>query len=197
MDRLILASHGETDGNVGGLLNGDPSAPVALTPRGRDEARRLGEQLAGEPLGLCVTSHFPRTQETAGLALAGRDVPRLVVPELGDPDYGVFEGRPLADYRAWAGANPSSVGPPGGGEARLALVRRYVRGFGALLERPEAVVLAVLHSLPVGYLLGAREGRAPEPRVALVENARPYPVTAAELERALGVLEAWCAAPTW
>lgn len=196
MERLILARHGETDWNTRELLNGDPAVDVHLTEKGREEARRLGDGLAGEPVDLCVTSGFPRTVETAELALAGRTVPRLDVADLGDPDYGDFEGRAIEDYRAWASANPSSAAP-GRGESRQAIVTRYVRGFRLLLARPEPTILAVLHSLPVGYALAAREGQAPAPRVPLVANARPYRFTRAELECAVELLEGWCASPTW
>jgi probable phosphoglycerate mutase len=199
MERLILARHGETDWNVRRIVNGDPSVAVVLSERGRAEARRLGEELADTPLDLCVTSGFPRTQETADLALAGRNgaVPRLVVPELGDPHYGAFEGKGLDDFRAWAWANAATTAPPGGGESRHAVIGRYLGAFRRLLDRPEARILAVCHSLPVAYALGARDGHAPEPRAPMVANAHPYPFSRAELERAIAVLEEWCVSPTW
>lgn len=195
MERLILARHAETEWNTRGLLNGDPSVDVHLSEKGREEARRLGAELPDE-LELCVTSGFPRTVETAELALEGRTLPRLDVADLGDPDYGDFEGLGLEDYRAWASSNASTA-QPGGGEARHAVVTRYVRGFRLLLARPERTILAVLHSLPIGYALAAREGELPAPRVELVLNAHPYPFTRAELERAVELLEGWCASPSW
>jgi broad specificity phosphatase PhoE len=197
METLILARHAETDWNVRRIVNGDPTAAVVLTERGRAEARRLGEELAGEPIDLCVTSAFPRTKETADVALAGRDVPRLVVEELGDPGYGSFEGGSLDDYRAWAWAQPSSAAPPGGGEPRAAIVARYLRGFRRLLELREAAVLAVCHSLPVAYAVAANDGVAPERKVPLIENAHPYRFTRGELERVAETLEEWCASPSW
>lgn len=197
MQRLILARHAETGWNVERLVNGDPATPVVLTERGRGEARRLGEELAGEPIDLCVVTPFGRTHETAELALDGRDVPRLVVPELGDPGYGGFEGGSLDEYRTWAWSNPSTTAPPGGGEARAAIVERYARGFRRLLELPAATVLAVCHSLPVAYAIAAQQGNAPQPKVPLVQNAHAYPFTRGEVERVAAVLEGWCAAPTW
>jgi hypothetical protein len=77
-------------------------------------------------------------------------------------------------------------------------VQRYVTVYGALLVRPERTILAVVHALPIAYLLLARDGEPPRARVDIrVEYARPYPFACAELERSLAVLEAWCAAPTW
>ena len=197
MELLILARHAETDWNVERRVNGDPGVPVALTARGREEARRLGAALAADPIDLCVTTPFPRTRATADLALAGRDVPRLVVADLGDPFYGSFEGGSLDEYRAWAWEHPSSASPPGGGEARAAIVARYARGFRRLLECEERAVLAICHSLPVAYALAARDGTPPAPRARLVENAHPYRFTRAELERGVTTLETWCASPTW
>ncbi len=199
MERLILARHGETEWNLRKLVNGDPSVDVRLSARGREEARRLGEELAGESLDLCVTSGFPRTQETADLALAARaePVPRLVVPELADPVFGAFEGKDLDEYRTWAWTQPSASPLPGGGESRLAIVTRYAAAFRLLLERPEPSILAVCHSLPVAYAIAAQEGRAPEPKVPLVANAHPYRFTRDELARVVEILEGWCASPSW
>jgi probable phosphoglycerate mutase len=197
MERLILARHGETDWNVAKRVNGDPSVAVGLSAKGRDEARRLGEELRGAQLDLVVTSRFPRAQETAELALDGREVPRLVIAELDDPGYGSFEGGSLDVYREWAWGSPSSTSAPGGGESRAGIVARYAAGFRRVLELPEASLLVVAHSLPVAYALAAREGRPPEPRVPLVANAHPYPFTHAELERTVELMEGWCASPTW
>ncbi len=197
MRAAILARHGESEFSVRGLLNGDLAVAGGLTARGRDEARGLGAALREERIDLCVTSEFQRVRETADEALRGRDVPRLVLPDLNDPRYGRFEGRQLEEYRAWASSAPSSSAPEPGGESRLAIVERYVRAFRTLLARPEEAILVVAHSLPVAYALGAREGTAPGARVPLAEHAKPYPFTAEELERATGVLERWTANPTW
>jgi 2,3-bisphosphoglycerate-dependent phosphoglycerate mutase len=196
--RATLVRHGESEYSARGLLNGDPAVPVALTPRGRAQARELGERLRSERFDLCVTSDFPRVLETADELLRGRDdVPRLVLPELGDPRYGDFEGAHLDDDRAWAVSEPSSAVPGAGGESRLAIVRRLVGGFRTLLARPEEALLVVAHSLPISYALGARDGVQPGARVPLAELATPYPFTRDELERATDLLHAWAAAPTW
>lgn len=198
MEHLILARHGESDYSARGLLNGDPSTAVGLTERGEEEARRLGRELAGEPLDLAVHTGFPRTRETLELALAGRDVPVVEEPRLGDPRAGSFEGRTLDEYRAWAWNESSRLEAPGGGESRLAIVTRYAAAYRALLARHEGTILAVVHALPIAYLLLARAGEPPRPRVGVhVEYARPYPFAREELARSLGVLDAWCAAPTW
>ena len=197
MERLILARHGESVFSAKLLVNGEFGVAGPLTPRGVDEARALGRAIANDEIDLCVTSRFERTRQTADIALQGRDVPRLVVPELDDPRYGSFEGGALADYRAWADSVASAVEAPGAGESRRAIVTRYARGFRALLERGETSILAVIHSLPIAYMLAARDGESPRPVVRLVEHAHPYRFGAADAQRAVEVLEAWVAAPTW
>jgi broad specificity phosphatase PhoE len=174
-------------------VNGDPAVPCPLTARGREEAGKLGRALAGDAIDLCATSAFERTQETADLALAGRDVPRFVLSDLNDPHYGSFEGGSLDDYRAWAREHGSDVAPPGG-ESRREIVARYARGFETLLERPEPTILVVAHSLPVAYVVSAGE----IPRVVpLVAHAHPYRLSGEELRSVVGRMRAWLAEPTW
>jgi broad specificity phosphatase PhoE len=195
--RCFFARHGESEYSARDLLNGDAAVTVGLTEAGVEQARRLGHALRAEQIDLCVTTQLPRVILTADLALEGRDVPRLVLPELNDPLYGPYEGRTIEEYRAWAVNAPSSAVPGEGGESRYSIVARYVRGFRVVLDRPEEALLVVAHSLPLSYLLGALEGLVPGARVPLVPYAIPYGLTAEELERSIGVLEGWLAAPTW
>lgn len=192
MERLIVARHGESDHSARGLLNGDPDLPCRLTPTGREQARRLGDVLRPVRVDLCVTSAFERTKETADVALAGRPIPRLVVPELNDHTAGEYEGRELDEYLVWAHAAPSGEPIPGTAESRLDVVRRFARGYRRLLERPEPTVLAVLHSLPIAYLLSG-----PLRRLPLLEYAEPSFVPAADVATGVERLERWAASPTW
>jgi len=197
VQQALLSRHAESEFSVRGLTNGDPEIDVALTELGRDQARRLGEHLAGTEIDLCVTSEFQRARETADLALGGRDVPRLVLPELNDIRFGEFEGRLLADYRAWARAHQPEDEVPGGGESRAESVRRYVTAFGTISARPEPTILVVAHSLPIRYVLNAAAGGDPKPAMQQVPYAEAFPVTAAELAEAVQRLETWALAPTW
>ena len=193
----LFVRHGESEYSVALRLNGDAAVDVGLTERGREEARRLAEELSGTEIDLCVTSALRRTQETADIALAGRHVPRLVVPELNDPRYGRFEGATLEEYRAWADHAPSAARPSDDGESRVEIVARYARALRLLLERDERVIAVVVHSLPIAYLLATRNGDLPRPRVPLVAHAAVHRFDAGELERAAAALESWVAAPTW
>ena len=197
MDEVILARHGESEFSVVGTVNGDPTVAGPLTATGEEQARRLGERLAEVDIDLCATSEFERAQRTADLALAGRDVPRLVVPELNDVRFGDFEGGTLADYRTWAAANEPTTEAPGGGESRAATVTRYVRAYRTILARPERTVLVVAHGLPIRYILNALEETAPAPLVEQVDYAEPYVLDRPQFERATDLLDRWATRPAW
>ena len=194
MERLLLARHAESEYSARGALNGDPSIVVPLTEEGRAQARRLGEALAGEEIGVCAVTEFARTRETAEVALEGRDLPIVVVPELNDHPAGEYEGRPIDEYLEWAyAATPDDV-VPGGTESRSAVVDRFAHGFGILLDRPEPVVLAVLHSLPIAYLVGAAEGRDPANRMGMLPYAEVRVLAADDVRAAVDRLRRWVAA---
>ena len=197
MERLILARHGESERSVDGLTNGDPAVRVALTATGREEARRLGFELRDEPIGLCVTSEFERAQETADLALEGRDISRLVLADFNDIRFGQFEGRLLTEYRAWALAHGPEDVCPGGGDSRAQTVARYVRGYRTILARSEETILVVAHGLPIRYALDAVGERAPAALIEQIAYAEPFWLTRPELERAVERLDAWVRRPAW
>lgn len=197
METAILVRHGESRFSVRAAANGDPTACGGLTEAGRGQALALGSELAAERIDLCVTTEFARARETADLALAGRDVPRLVLAELNEIRFGAYEGAALDEYRAWAWTAGPGDECPGGGESRAAAALRYARGFRTLLERPEACVLVVAHTLPIRYLLDAAAGREPARRVAAVGYATPSRLDARELETAVERVELWCERPVF
>lgn len=197
MERLILVRHAESEYSARGLLNADPRVPVALTAQGREQARRLGRRLAGVEIDLCVTTELLRTRETAELALAGRTIPTIAIADLNDHPAGEYEGRPLSEYLVWAHGAGAGDPIPGAGLSRAQVAASFARGFRVVLARPERTILAVLHSLPIVYLLGAAEGRDPERELPLLAYAEPHTLGAAEMEGAVARLERWSAAPAW
>ena len=197
MERALFVRHGESEFSVKALVNGDPAVAGPLTEVGRQQAQQLGERIAGEPIGLCVVTDFARTHETADLVLAGRDVPRLVVPELNDPYYGAFEGGPLEAYRTWAATHGPDAAPPGGGETRVTIVSRYVRGFRRVIERRESTVLVVCHSLPIAFAVAGADGRGPRAKMPLITYAEPHVLYADQLQQAVERLEAWTRDPVY
>jgi probable phosphoglycerate mutase len=193
---LLLARHGESEYSAKRLVNGDPGVSCPLTETGREQARALGRAIAEEQIDLCAVTEFERVRETAQLALAGRDVPFLVVPELNDPRYGEFEGGSLGVYLEWIVGRGPLDAPPGG-EHRGDIARRYAAGFRRLRDRPEETVLLVAHSLPIAYVRDAATGIPPRSRLDQVDYATVLRLERDDLDRALGVLESWIAAPAF
>jgi broad specificity phosphatase PhoE len=157
MRLFVLVRHGQSELNLVHRINGDPAVAVGLTEQGRQEARGLGFQVAGIELDLCVHTRFGRTRETAGIALAGRAVPREVEPLLDDIDVGELEGRTIDDYRAWKREHTRADAFPGG-ESLDDAARRYATAYERLLARPERRVLVVCHEIPVRYAINAAAG---------------------------------------
>jgi broad specificity phosphatase PhoE len=171
---FVLTRHAHSMLNLEGRVNGDPTVAVPLTEDGRIEAGRLGEQLAGVPLGLCVHTRFGRTRETADEALRGRDVPRLEAPLLDDVDVGELEGETVEAYRAWKHGHGRADRFPGG-ESLDEAAARYAGAFEALLERHEEAVLVVCHEIPVRYAVNAAAGSDElDGPVHEIPNATPY-----------------------
>jgi probable phosphoglycerate mutase len=188
---VTLARHAESEASAAGIVNGDPSNPVGLTDRGREQARALGEQLAAERADLCVVTEFLRTQQTADIVLAGHRVPRLVLAELNDPPFGPFEGRPLREFRDWLLRHGPAK--PVGGESRVATVRRYAQGLRKLLDRSEQTLLVIAHGLPVTYIIRAASGHDLPLTLETVQvaHAVPYRLDDSDLRRAAAALERW------
>ena len=189
MRLFVLSRHGESALNVSRHVNGDPSVPVQLTEKGREQARALGEQTAHLELDACVVTRFPRTHETAAIALGGREVPTIEEPLLDDIDVGELEGQTIDDYRIWKRAHTRSDAFPGG-ESLDDAARRYARAFRRLLELPHDRVLVVCHEIPVRYALNGASGsdQLDGPVHDLV-NAVPYLFDEPGLERAVAGIE--------
>jgi broad specificity phosphatase PhoE len=196
VERLLLARHALAGSNRDGLASCSIPGP-GLTAEGVEQAARLREALASKPIEVGVASSMRRTQETLEHALAGRDVERVIVPELDEIRYGSFDGGLLDDYRAWARSEPPTIRAPGGGESRADVAARYARGFGRVLDRLEPVVLLVGHALALRYVLDAARGLVPAPLITPVEHATAYELSADEVRAAVDLLEAWSRSPAF
>jgi broad specificity phosphatase PhoE len=186
---FVLSRHGESELNVSKQVNGDPAVPVALTERGREQARGLGAQTAPFGLDACVVTRFPRTRETAEVALDGRSVEWIEEPQLDDIDIGDLEGRTIDDYRAWKREHTRGDAFPGG-ESLDDAARRYAAGFRRLLELPYERVLVVCHEIPVRYAINAANGSSDlDGPVHDIVNAVPYLFDESGLERAARGIE--------
>jgi broad specificity phosphatase PhoE len=187
---LLLARHGQSVFNVSGVVNGDPALDRGLSEAGRDAAAVLGVELAALPIDVCVTSRFPRAQETARLALGTRaaEVPHEIDPDLDDIRIGELEGQTLDEYRRWKHEHTRADRFPGGESIREAAMR-YAAAFSRLAARAEDTVLCVCHEIPVRYAINAAAG-SPDPDHPFhdVPNATPFLFEAEALRRAAAAL---------
>jgi broad specificity phosphatase PhoE len=191
MTICILVRHGETTFNVEGRINGDPAILVPLSRRGREEAAQLARHIAQVRIEVCVHTRFPRTLETAQIGLGARvdRVPLVCEALLDDMNAGDLEGQPMRELGAWIEAHGPDAAFPGG-ESLHDAARRFAKGLRSLAARPECVVLAVCHELPIRFALNAASGSAnldePEHEIG---NATPYLFDQAALEVAAAGIE--------
>jgi probable phosphoglycerate mutase len=93
--RVYLARHGETEWSLSGRHTGLTDIP--LTPRGEDNARRLGERLRGLAFSRVYSSPLERARKTC--QLAGFASQAVIDPDLVEWDYGEYEGKRTAEIR--------------------------------------------------------------------------------------------------
>ena len=147
MGRLLLARHGESEGNVPRRFTLSPDVPI--TARGRDQVEATGQLIQARfaPTRI-VSSPFRRAQQTAEILAALWKLPVGVEPELRERSYGELAGHPYTAARATPGYDIQRYWEwqPPGGETLIAVVQRA----GGVLDRvrrehPHEDVLVVSH----------------------------------------------------
>ncbi len=138
--RLLLARHGQTTGNVAGILRGADSRHDPLTDEGQAQARALARRvLALNPEAPRVyASSYRRAQQTAAPVAEALGVPVTVLDGLQEIDPGAWRGRPYTDLRTHA---PELFGPGGrvafpGGESLDAVADRFTAALAPVLAGP-------------------------------------------------------------
>jgi len=149
---VYLARHGETEWNARGRIQGHTDVP--LNEAGRDQARALAEQLAGEALAAVGSSDLARARETAAIVAEalGLRAP-AEEPLLRERGLGVFEGLTREELserfpREWAAYKRDHANTPPEGEPYPDFVARITKGvkrLGRRIARDEKPVLLVTH----------------------------------------------------
>jgi probable phosphoglycerate mutase len=183
---FVFVRHAESTANLDGMVSSDPAHPVWLTARGKLQARHLGVQLAGIDIGLAVATRMARTQQTAQLALEGRNVPLVIEPGLDEIDSGDLDGAPIGAYWDWEQHHGPDERFPYGETVNDALLR-YSCSLKRLRSRGEHVTLVVLHQFALRRIVQAARG-LPSPNEGFA-NAVPYLLDEHALGRAADVLE--------
>lgn len=98
MVTLYLTRHGETEGNVSHIMQGQTQG--RLTANGRRQARVVACQMAGEGIDVYMSSDLRRAIETCEI-IAGEDRKDAIVttPLLRERDWGAFTGRYIPDLK--------------------------------------------------------------------------------------------------
>lgn len=95
--KITIVRHGQTNYNVAGLCNANPSVDVHLTDVGISEVKRSAERLKDESFDAIFVSELPRTKQTAEYINSYHGLPIQVDARLNDINTG-FEGRTVKEY---------------------------------------------------------------------------------------------------
>jgi probable phosphomutase (TIGR03848 family) len=150
--RLVLARHAVT-AQTGPLLSG--RAPgIDLSDRGREQAKALGERLAGLPVAVVYASPIERTTQTAEAVAEHHGLPVQPLPGVIEADYGEWTGGQLSELAKtdlWKTVQraPSRARFPGG-ESLAEMQCRMVTALEAVVARhPGELVVVVSHADPI------------------------------------------------
>jgi len=164
--RVYLVRHGATELSAEDRFAG--SVDVLLSAEGCEQARRLGERLAGEPICAVYASPMKRTVATAELIAQPKQLPVERVAALREIDHGRWEGKTRKEveqsYPEEYGryeADPYSFAPLGG-ETGLQVTARALPALLDLVQRHEGKhFLIVSHKATIRLLLSSLLGFDP------------------------------------
>lgn len=150
--RLVLVRHAVT-AQTGPKLSGRTPG-IDLSDRGRDQAKALGERLAGLPIDVVYASPIERTTQTAGAVAEHHGLDVLPLPGVVEADYGEWTGGTIADLAKsdlWkvVQRTPSRARFPGG-ESLAEMQSRMVAALEEVVARhPGELVVVVSHADPI------------------------------------------------
>jgi broad specificity phosphatase PhoE len=165
---LYLIRHGQTSGNVHGLLHGSTDLP--LDALGLRQAHLIAERLASEvEADALLASPLARALATAQIIGQRLGLAPAIRPELSEMDFGELEGVTVARIetehpelaRRMYDLDDDDFAWPGG-ESRRGFHDRVLRAFQAiLLEHPHRRVVVVAHGGVIGSFLAQVHGASP------------------------------------
>jgi broad specificity phosphatase PhoE len=165
--RLVLARHGQTDANVGRVLDSRPPGSP-LNELGLAQAAALGGRLAEEPLTAVHASRATRAQQTAAPVAAAHGLDVEVVDGVHEVFVGDLEGRcdvPAREqfdtiYRAWWQGDLDARLP--GGESAHDLRARFLPAVEQITEGARGTVVLVSHGAAIRLAAAALLGDTAE-----------------------------------
>lgn len=164
--RVYLVRHGATELSAEDRFAG--AVDVLLSAEGCEQARLLGERLAGEPICSVYASPMKRTVATAELIAQPLRLPVERVDALREINHGRWEGKTRKEvehlypeeYERYE-ADPFSFAPQGG-ESGLQVTARALPALLELVQRHEGKpLLIVSHKATIRLLLSSLLGFDP------------------------------------
>ncbi|MFI8187482.1 histidine phosphatase family protein [Streptomyces sp. NPDC085946] len=151
MTTLLLARHGQTVWHAENRYAG--VSDIALTDTGRAQAEALGRWIAAHPVDAVWTSPLSRATATADPACRALGLTPHREPDLRECDFGVVEGRTLAEFaaeepqhaRAYR-ADPVAHAFPGAEDPAAAAARGAAALHRIAAAHPGGRVLVVAHN---------------------------------------------------
>jgi probable phosphoglycerate mutase len=164
--RVYLVRHGATE-----LTDEDRFAgaiDVKLSDEGRDQARRLGLRLEGEPISAAYASPMVRTMDTAALIVASHGLPITPVDGIREIAHGRWERKTRAEVEsefpeeyARYETDPFSFAPTGG-ESGLQVTARALPGLLEIVAKhADQRILVVSHKATIRLLVSSLIGVDP------------------------------------
>lgn len=146
---LTIVRHGQTTYNQCQLITGS-RRDVSLTPKGRQQARILSQNLNG-PFDLAISSTLPRAIDTLDILLeSDLDVTDAATdPRLNERSMGVLEGQPYRRIPAYSNGDMDFA--PTGGESYRELTHRIL---SFLKELEGGRILLITHVGPMRVMMG-------------------------------------------
>ena len=156
-NRYFAIRHGLAQHNLDGTAASTDATPSKLVEEGKVRIRASAQELKKEKIDLIITSPLLRTKETAKIILRELGLPdsALMVDErLREVGFGVYEGKPITQWRAfYNGFAERFEKAPEGGETYMD-VRRRVGDFLFEIEKRYSGknILVVSHIRPLWML---------------------------------------------
>ncbi|MCL4363165.1 histidine phosphatase family protein [Candidatus Marsarchaeota archaeon] len=154
--RLILVSHGETEENVKGILQGH--TPGKTTTRGMRTVRELALSLKAEKIDAIFSSDLKRAEYTAREIARFHDIPIHFNKELREINVGVFQRRSKEVFHVKQQESGVSLArfKPKGGESMEDARKRAIRFANKIYGKYEnKTILFSTHRGFIGCLLSS------------------------------------------
>ena len=146
--KLFLIRHGESEANVAGRINDDPSRQVNLTERGRAQAKAAAEKLHAVRFTRAYVSEFPRARQTAMILLRHHTCPLYIDARINERRTGM-DWQPVEAFHGLVHPDPLHIRPKQGESflEQMERLRSFLDEIAAC--RKDETVLAVSHENPI------------------------------------------------